>query len=312
MKPIIAKYLRLSDEDASAIYSGKKESESIKNQRALLDNFIAASAEFRPYEIVEFVDDGQTGTNFARPAAQALIKAAGEGKIQCIIVKDLTRWGRSYLDVGDFLEQKFPAWGVRFISLGDGYDSANLPHGAAGDINMAFRGLIAQLYSQDISDKVRSAKDAATRGGKIVTALPTYGYNFDKNDRHKFVIDPAEAAVVKRIFDLREGGMKIAEITRLLNAENVPSPRASKAAKGYHYRQKQSGRATLWGKDAPRAILRDERYTGKWIYGKTRMARLGCTKAAPVPMSDWIVLDGAIPAIITSEQFTRINNIENW
>jgi len=303
MKPIIAKYLRLSDEDTDINKTTKHESDSIKNQRALLDGYIAGVAEFSGYDVAEYVDDGYTGTNFRRPAAQALIDAAKAGKVCCIIVKDLSRWGRSYLDVGDFLEQKFPLWGVRFISLGDAYDSDALERGAAGDINMAFKGLVAQMYSQDISDKVRAAKDAASKRGKIVTGLPTYGYSFDKNDRHKFIIDDAEAAVVRRIFDLAESGITIAEITRQLNADGVATPLAAKQAKGYKLNAKHSGR---WHKDAPRTILRDERYTGKWIYGKSRMARLGCTKAVAAPKDKWIVADGAIPAIVTQEQFARV------
>jgi len=306
MKPVLAKYLRISDEDVDLDGIEKHESNSVKNQRDLLNDYIANSAEFAGYDVVEYLDDGRTGTNFSRPGVQSLIEAAEAGKIQCIIVKDLTRWGRNYLEVGDFLEQKFPAWGVRFISIGDMYDSATLVGGTTGGINMAFRGLIAQMYSQDLSEKVRSGKDAASRSGKIVTSQPTYGYDMDKNDRHKFAINSDEAAIVRKIFDLAEKGIRIAEITRILNSESVITPQASKQARGY---DSKTGRGDTWARGMVRSILYNEKYTGKWIYGKSRVMELGSKRATPVPKSEWIVVEDAIPAIITTKQFAKVQEV---
>ncbi|MCL1842878.1 MAG: recombinase family protein [Defluviitaleaceae bacterium] len=284
----------------------KQESNSVGNQRALLDDFINNNPDFADYEVLEFLDDGCTGTNFSRPGVQKLLEAAETGKIQCIVVKDLSRFGRRYLDVGDYIEQKFPLWGVRFISLGDMYDSATLAHGATGGISMAFRGLIAQLYSQDLSAKVRSGKDAASRSGKIVTSFPTYGYNFDKNNRHKFVINDNEASVVQKIYNLYEQGVKVSKIARLLSAENITTPQASKRARGY---DSKTGRDILWHRGIVASILRNEKYTGKWIYGKTRVPEIGSKRAYPVPKSEWIVVDGAIPVIISQEQFDRVQKL---
>jgi DNA invertase Pin-like site-specific DNA recombinase len=308
VKKIIAKYLRISDEDIDLDGKLKQESNSVGNQRALLDDFISNSTDFLGYEVVEYFDDGRTGTNFSRPGIQRLLEEAEAGKIQCIIVKDLSRFGRRYLDVGDFLEQKFPVWGVRFISLGDMYDSAMLTHGATGGINMAFRGLIAQLYSQDLSDKVRSNKNAASRSGKIVTSFPTYGYDFDENDRRKFVINQYEASVVQRIYTLYEQGVKIAEITRMLTAENITTPQASKRARGY---DSKTGRDDIWHRGIVSLILRNEKYTGKWIYGKCRVLEMGSKRAYPVPKSEWIVVEGAIPVIISQEEFDRVQQLIN-
>jgi len=308
VKPVIAKYLRISDEDIDLDGIVKNESNSVGNQRALLDDFISITPDFVNYEVVEYLDDGRTGTNFSRPGIQKLLEFAKEGKIQCIVVKDLTRFGRNFLEVGDFLEQKFPAWGVRFISLGDMYDSATLAHGATGGINMAFRGLIAQMYSQDLSDKVRSNKDAASRSGKIVTSIPTYGYDVDDGDRHKFVINPNEASVVQKIYALYEQGVKIAKITRILNAENITTPQESKKAKGYTAKW---GRGIVWHKGAISTILRNEKYTGKWIYGKSRALEMGSKRAYPVPKSEWIVVDVAIPVIISQEQFDKVQILLN-
>ena len=305
MKPVIAKYIRLSDEDVDVDGIEKAESNSVVNQRLLLNDYIISSPEFTDFEVMEFLDDGNTGVNFSRPGVIKLLELAKAGRIKCIVVKDLSRWGRSYLKVGDFLEQKFPAWGVRFISLGDMYDSAKL-NGSTGGIDMAFRGLIAQMYSQDLSEKVRSGKDAASKSGKIVTSLPTYGYNVDKNDRHKFVINPNEAAVIKRIYGLYEQGVIVAEIVRILNADNVTTPQMSKRAKGY---KSKTGIGDIWAKGAVSQILRNEKYTGKWIYGKSRVAELGSKRAYPMPREQWIIVDGAIPAIISEEQFVRVQKL---
>ena len=306
MRPVIAKYLRISDEDIDLDGIEKHESNSIGNQRSLLGDFIANSPEFAGFDIVEYLDDGRTGTNFSRSGVQELLKAAQMGNVQCIIVKDISRLGRSYLEVGDLLEQKFPAWGVRFISLGDMYDSAELIGGATGGINMAFRGLIAQMYSQDLSEKIRSSKDAASRSGKIVTSQPTYGYDVDKDDRHKFAVNPSEADVIKRIYDLYEQGVRVSEIVRILNAESVTTPQESKRLKGY---RANWGRGDLWGKGAVSSILRNERYTGKWIYGKARVSEMGSKRAYPVPKGEWIVVDGAIPKIIEQDQFDRVQEL---
>ena len=145
MAYVIAKYLRISAEDIDLDGVDKYESNSIAHQRALLDDYIANVPEFQSCEVIEELDDGQTGTNFSRPGIKRLLDMAERGEIHCIICKDLSRFGRSYIEVGDYLEQKFPAWGLRFISLNDGYDSAKLGGGTAG-IDIAFRNLIHELY----------------------------------------------------------------------------------------------------------------------------------------------------------------------
>jgi len=316
MSYVVAKYLRISDEDidigrmdeqhpkdaTSLDGLTKQESNSIGGQRALLDDFISNVPEFAGCEVIEALDDGRTGTNFSRPGAQQLIEMAEQGKVQCIIVKDLSRWGRNYIEVGDFLEQKFPAWGVRFISIGDNYDSAKLNYGTSG-IDIGFRNLIYDLYSQDLSVKSRSGKDAATRAGKIICTYPTFGYDKDKNDRHKFVIDPIDAPIVNRIFDLAEKGKSVADIVKILNADDVPTKQISKHRKGYKF---QWGRGDLWDNSAVLDTLRNECYTGKWIYGKTRTTHVGSRKTKKIPRSEWIIVPNAIPALVTEEQFMAV------
>ena len=305
MSCVIAKYLRISDEDVDLDGMIKQESDSISGQRDLLDSFISKTPEFDGCEVIEALDDGRTGTNFSRAGAQHIIEMAQAGKIQCIIVKDLSRWGRNYIEVGDFLEQKFPAWGVRFISVGDNYDSAKRGHGTSG-MDIAFRNLIYELYSQDLSVKCRSGKDAVAMSGKILSTYPTFGYDKDKNDRHKFVIDPIDAPIVKRIFDLAEEGHRVTKIAKILNADNVPTKQMSKHRKGY---KTKWGRGDCWDSSAIVDTLRNECYTGIWIHGKRRTVEVGSRLTKKTPRSEWIIIPDAIPVIISKEQFTAVGEI---
>ena len=147
---ILAKYIRLSSADEDAVYGDKPESNSVSNQRMLLDSYIQREAEFSGCPVLEFLDDGRSGTNFARPGVRALLDAAKRREIDCVIVKDFSRFGRNYIEVGNYLEQVFPFLGIRFISVNDGYDSSNYPYGVAGDLNNAIRNLINELYSRDL------------------------------------------------------------------------------------------------------------------------------------------------------------------
>jgi len=290
MSYVVAMYLRISNEDAD-------NRESIANQRALIRDFIAKTPDFAGCKIIEAVDNGLTGTNFTRPGAQQLIGMAKSGGIQCIIVKDLSRWGRNHIEVGDFLEQKFPLWGVRFISLGDNYDSAKQRHSF---FDAPFRNLIYQMYSYDLSVKCRTGKDIATKQGKIISPYPTFGYD---KDNGKYVIDPIDAPIVLRIFNLAQQGHSIAAITKILNAENVPTKQTSKHRKGF---TKVWGKGNRWNNTAVRDILQNECYTGKWIYGKTRTTKVGGRQTKKIPRSQWIIIPDALPAIVTQEQFMAV------
>jgi DNA invertase Pin-like site-specific DNA recombinase len=301
----IWKYLRISAEDIDLDGFEKYESNSIQNQRALLDDFISRIPEFAGCEVMEALDDGRTGTNFSRPGVQRVIEQAQAGKVQCIIVKDLSRWGRNYIEVGDFLEQKFPEWGIRFISLNDAYDSAKL-NGATGGIDIAFRNLIYDLYSQDLSEKVRSGKMSAAKSGKFINGFTFYGYIKDPNDTRKIMIDPPTAEVVKRIFDLAAQDYTPNQISKILNDEKVPTAQERKIELGERRRWKK-GVAMFWYGSIISVIIRDERYTGKLIYGKKRTAEVGKRKQITVPESDWVVVPDAFPAIISEEQFKAAN-----
>ena len=162
-----ALYCRLSRDDG-----GDAESNSIKTQKMMLAEYAAEKG----LDNTEFyIDDGYSGTNFQRPGVASLIEKAQSGEIGCILVKDLSRWGRNYIEVGDMLEHKFPAWGIRFISITDNYDSAN-NKGSTSGIDIAFRNLVYELYSRDISEKVRSVKITMAKSGKSIGGTAPFGY----------------------------------------------------------------------------------------------------------------------------------------
>jgi len=303
----IAKYLRISSEDIDLDGFDKYESNSIKNQRSLLDDFISKIPDFAGCEVIEELDDGRTGTNFSRPGVQRLIELARTGKVQCIIVKDLSRWGRNHIEVGDYLEQKFPEWGVSFISISDCYDSAVLGNGAVSGIDIGFRNLIYELYSQDLSEKVRSAKKSMAKSGKYTNAAAFYGYIKDPLDSRKLIIDPPSAKVVQRVFSLAKQNIMPTQIAKILNDEAVASPQKRKMELGYR-RKWTKGDMSIWYASIVSLMLRDERYTGKLIYGKKKVAEIGKAELVNVPKSEWIVVPNVIPAIIAEEEFQLVNS----
>ncbi|MBR4441843.1 MAG: recombinase family protein, partial [Clostridia bacterium] len=189
-----ALYIRLSREDGD-----KDESDSIVNQRALLSAFAAEQPDLSVADVC--VDDGFTGSNFERPAFQRMMAGVTAGRIRCVVVKDLSRFGRNYIEAGRYLEQVFPAMGVRFISVNDRIDSYADPASASG-LLLPFRNLINDEYCRDISQKVRSALDIKRRQGQFIGSFAPYGYKKSPDDRNRLAVDGETAPVVREIYRL--------------------------------------------------------------------------------------------------------------
>jgi DNA invertase Pin-like site-specific DNA recombinase len=219
MEYTVALYIRLSaaDEDKDG------ESDSVVNQRDLLNHYVSSNAEFSECKILTFIDDGYTGTNFDRPAANDMLEKAKKGEVNCIIVKDFSRFGRNYIEVGDYLEQIFPFLGVRFISVNDRFDSKNNTGFTAG-LDVAFKTFLHSLYSKDISFKVRNGKIAKAQKGEHLCKLAPYGYQKSTTEKNKLVVDEEIAPVIRHIYDLALKGMLQAEIAKQLNSENIDTP----------------------------------------------------------------------------------------
>ena len=304
MSVITAKYIRLSSEDDDLGKSGKVESNSVTNQRNLLDAFISRTPELADTSVIEFCDDGWSGKNFERPAVQEMIAQARAGKIQCIVVKDLSRFGRDYLTVGNYISCVFPFLGVRFIAVNDGFDSIRPTD--VDSLETSFKALLYDLYSRDLSRKVRSAKKFRAQRGDFLAPFAPYGYVKDPADKARLVIDPEAAETVRRVFHLAASGHSADQIAMALNRETVPTPMLYKRAAGCsRTRWPSIEENNFWTDTAVVKILRDERYFGKNIFGKRIRDRVGHTHTVKVSREDWIAVENTHEGIVTREEFDR-------
>ena len=266
---VIAIYIRLSAEDGD-LSDEKSESNSVVNQRAYIRRFIELRPEFAGAQILEFCDDGYSGTNMERPAVRRLLEQVRQRKINCIIVKDMSRFGRDYIVVGDYLEQIFPFLDVRFIAINDSYDSKDHKYGSAGLIDVSFRNVIYDLYSKDLSEKVRSTKKQLAEKGYCVAPYAFFGYQKAPGNKHTLLVDEDAAAVVRRVFDLFTSGLSTTDIARKFNTEGVLTPLQRKRLQAVSRKWNcVDQNKNYWTSSMVRKILDDERYTGKAIYGKT-------------------------------------------
>ncbi len=299
-KNLLARYIRLSQEDKN-----EGESNSITNQRELLINFVGNYPELSQYEVVEFCDDGYSGTNFDRPGVKALLEEVRAGNIRCILVKDLSRFGRNYIDSGDYLEQIFPFLEVRFISVNDRFDSNDFD-GTTGGLDVDFRNLIYALYSKDLSQKVRSAKKTRMQKGEFIGSHAPYGYAKSSENRKKLVIDETAAAIVRRIFAMADEGKNAVQIAAVLNSENIPTPYAYKRLMGCDRKYNVVGDRNYWLNTTVLTIIRDERYTGKMVNGKNRTPVVGSKHGKRVPKDQWIIVPNTHEAIVSKKLFASV------
>lgn len=299
----LAMYIRLSAEDADLRTSGRKtESNSIANQRKLLMDYYCANSKLQEYDIVEFCDDGYSGTNFNRPRFMDMMALVRQREIHCIMVKDLSRFGREYLEVGAYLELILPIFGTRFISVNDNFDSSNYV-GTTGGLELALRNLINGLYSKDLSVKVRSAIKTRNRRGQYWGGGSFYGYQLDPRDKHKLIVDEEVRPVVQQIFELCIEGLSTSEIAQRLNEKGVSPPVVRKKQLGQAYNGRVVEKESIWLASTIRKILNDGRYTGKMISGTRESVGISTNKTKPLPKEQWIVVDGTHEAIITQEIF---------
>ena len=261
----VAEYLRLSVEDGDVVSDDKKvESDSILHQRNLIDRYLNDRNLYPGMQTLEFVDDGYSGTNFERPAVERMLSMVREGKICCIIVKDISRFGRNYLEVGDYLEQIFPFLGVRFIAVNDGYDS-NDYEGTTGGIEIAFKSFLYDMYSKDLSVKMCSALKVRRKRGDFIGPRPPFGYRFSDNKK-VLAVDDEAARYVKRIFALACMGCSTGIIAKKLNEERVPTPGQYKNRERmqYHILDDEG----YWNSKMVLKILENKVYLGMVVNGK--------------------------------------------
>lgn len=300
-------YLRLSKEDcSSSISATKTESNSITNQRELAMRFIKQHPDI--HFVKEYVDDGFSGTNFDRPAFQSLLDDIRANRINCVIVKDLSRFGRDYIDAGKYVEKVFPQLGVRFIAINDNYDSADRYNGA--DFILPFKNLINDSYSRDISTKIRSHLEIRRQNGELVANHPPYGYLFDSTEHRHFIIDEQAASVVRDIFRMKLDGSSASEIATYLNSIGVPSPAEYKRAIGSNYATGfQSHQKATWCAKTVLRILSNETYIGTLIQGKRTTPNHKIRTTYVKDESLWARQENAHEAIIEPNLFYTIQSL---
>ncbi|MFZ7176583.1 recombinase family protein [Streptococcus hyovaginalis] len=298
----IALYLRLSVDEAET-----DESNSITNQRYLLNHYLDQTPEFKNWERLEFVDDGFSGTSLNRPSFQRLMAAVKVGTIRHILVKDLSRFMRDYLELGNYLENIFPFLGVRFIALNDHYDSLTSEQNGL-DIDVPFRNLLNDFYAKDVSEKVKSAMNSMKRSGKNMSWLPPFGYIKDPEDRFKIIIDEAVAPIVRRIFTLYLEGNSYQTIARLMNEEQVITPaerkmQISQARYAKSFRLTTEQKRNVWSCTTVGQILKNEAYKGTYLFNTRTYVR---GKHVSRPKSEWERIENNHQAIISSELFEQV------
>lgn len=311
---ILACYLRVSDEDFDLRHNVlKDESTSISAQRQLIHSYIESKPELRQMNIREFLDDGYSGTNFERPAIQEIFQLVSEGRIGAIIVKDMSRFGRNYIETGCYIEQVFPLIGIRFIAINDSFDSAEYIGNTPG-LEMAFKNVIYDYYSKDLSAKVKSIKMIQQKRGDFVAAKPPYGYIISRGgdgrhcDRHKLEVDPKSAEVVKDIFRLTLSGWKPVRIAQWLNELHIPTP-AQRLHNLYGFQcggftedQLMSG---FWKPVQVTKILLDETMTGATVNNRVQVKGVGSRKFKRQKTEDHVVVRDTHEAIIDRDTFLQ-------
>jgi DNA invertase Pin-like site-specific DNA recombinase len=298
----VAIYLRLSLSDGDLEENGKKESNSIENQRLLLRDYILKRPELYG-EVIEYVDDGYSGTNFNRPGFQQMITDARNGLIQVILAKDLSRLGRNYVEMGDYLDQIFPRLGVRVIAVNSGYDSKDHVGDVSG-LDAAITNFVNAMYVRDLSMKRKSSYMSLLKRGISINAMVPYGYYHEIGEPGRWHVDEEAAKVVKKLFELAASGKRAMEIVNYLNAEGIDPPGYRKEQKyGIPKSRVVTDHEYLWDYPMVRRIIMDASYLGTLRAHRTETMIYGYKKVRHVPEEDWVIIEGHHEPLIDRETF---------
>lgn len=301
-----AVYLRLSREDGDIVDGGKQISNSIANQRELVMDYLKSRPEITV--VSTYTDDGYSGVNFERPEFQRMLSDIREGKINCVIVKDLSRFGRNYIESGRYIEKIFPMLNIRFIAVTDGYDSINEDMGS--DMIIPFKNLINDAYCRDISIKIRSHMEIKRRNGEYIGAFAAYGYLKDKGNKNHLVVDKYAADVVRDIFTMKLCGMSQQAIADKLNADGILSPLQYKKSIGVSLESGfQKNVKPKWSYNAVLRILKNEVYTGTVVQGKCTTPNYKIKKRIQRDESEWVRVEDMHEAIISKSDFSLVQEL---
>lgn len=293
-------YVRLSIEN-----SGKDDDgDSIENQTSICKEYVEEHPDLKLYDIYE--DNGKKGTNFDRPEFNRLMDDIRAGKVKCVLVKDLSRFGRDYIEAGEYLEKIFPFLGVRFISITDGYDSLTAGD-AEGALMIPLKNMINDVYAKDISRKIITSFRARQEKGEYLPAFPPYGYVKSKTKAYRYEVDEEVAPYVRMIFEWKAEGVSHSEICKRLNDMGAVTPARRKVELGIWHAEKY--KHTIWHGRTIIDIMKNATYTGTLVYGrmpKSLYQGIKCHRAKP---DEWRCIPDAHEAIVSQELFDKVQKI---
>ena len=299
-------YVRLSKEDGDVASAAKAESNSISNQKNLIKDFLKEKDDI--IVVSEYVDDGYSGSNFERPGFQMMMEDIKRGKVDCVVVKDLSRFGREYIDSGKYIERLFPALGVRFIAVNDHIDSKE--ESGRDDIVVPFKNLMNDAYCRDISIKIRSHLEVKRKNGEYTGAFTPYGYKKDENDRNRLVPDLYAAGVVRGIFRMKLSGMSQSAIAESLNRQGVLSPMEYKHSLGIHIQDNfKTHEQAEWSSMSVRRILENEVYVGTLVQGRHSTPNHKIKKIVDKPKEEWVRIEDSHEPVISKREFSIVQRL---
>ena len=299
---MIALYMRLSGADGD-LDGEKAESNSISNQRKILRDYVKAAPDLACQEIREFVDDGFSGSNFDRPDVQRMLEMCKSDQVDTIVVKDLSRFAREYIDAGTYIEQVFPFLRVRFISIAEGYDSAhsNMDRSAPA---IAIRNIANAAYCRDTSIRIQSTMHTRWRRGQRPHAMPPFGYMVDPEDRMKLAIDERFAPSARRVFELAIELKDPKAVAAKLTEEGIDRPGiAYRKHKLYGFEKRPEPKTKQWSSTQVQKIITDPVYKGTLVAGKTHRLVMSKKACRPVDESERYVTEGAHPALVSDRDW---------
>ncbi len=303
----VAIYLRLSRDDEDIDGSTKSESNSISSQRELVLSYVIEQDDMELFDI--YVDDGYSGANFERPEFKRMMADIEAGNVNCVIVKDLSRLGRDYIEAGRLIQKTFPAFHVRFIALTDHFDSQTADHNTKSLV-LPVKNFINDSYCRDISQKVKSYQKSKWEQGKFIAAFAVYGYRRSPDDKYKLCPDDYAAGIVQKIFSWKREGMSNQAIAQRLNDLGILSPMEYKKTLGVNYTTGFRANITAkWSSVAVKRILTNEIYTGVMVQGKQEKVNYKVKKTVAKPKEEWVRVEGTHEAIISCEDFEIVQNL---
>lgn len=299
-----ALYIRLSREDGD-----KAESDSVVNQKRLLTNFVNKQPDIKLYDC--YIDDGWSGANFNRPNFLRMMADVYAQKVDCVIVKDSSRFGRNASESGRYIGEVFPKLRVRYIAVNDAIDSGRSQGIAIDFLNNSMRGMINEYYVAANSESICSTLDMERRRGDFIGSFAKYGYKKDPADHHKLIIDAEAAKVVRLIYQMYLSGSGIRTIVRYLNDHGIANPSTYKRLSQPNYRTSAAANSSLWSDKTVRRTLQDEMYIGNMVQGKFKKVSYKDKAIIARPENEWIRVQNTHDAIIEKEDFYRVQRLLN-